>query len=172
MIWNASIVLCNWIDQHIDTKNTNVLELGAGCGLPGIHCALNGANETFLTDLEEELHYPTSLTAEFNIKIKPLKWGRDNSVIFKNECGHLFDLVLASDCVSTDVYGRSSWHFLCDTVDELLSPNGRLLVCSVRRPNDGLEEFLQLLKETLAHIELVSTDGDVEIHECRRFKLL
>ncbi|CAM9672989.1 unnamed protein product, partial [Phaeothamnion confervicola] len=50
-LWNASLRLAELIDEHeIDVRGRTVLELGAGAGLPGLMCALNGARHVVVSD--------------------------------------------------------------------------------------------------------------------------
>jgi len=50
--WNAARAFATYLDAHQELyRNRNVIELGAGGGLPGIVTALNGANTVGLQDL-------------------------------------------------------------------------------------------------------------------------
>jgi len=47
--WNAARAFATYLDAHPETyQGRNVIELGAGGGLPGIVAALNGANTVCL----------------------------------------------------------------------------------------------------------------------------
>ena len=49
--WNAARAFATYLDAHPQLyQNQNVIELGAGGGLPGIVAALNGANTVCLQD--------------------------------------------------------------------------------------------------------------------------
>ena len=45
MLWNAGQVVADYLQQHVDklVKGQDVLELGAGAGLPGLVSAVLGA---------------------------------------------------------------------------------------------------------------------------------
>lgn len=45
LLWNAGQVVSGYVEQHAETmvQGKDVLELGAGAGLPGIVCAALGA---------------------------------------------------------------------------------------------------------------------------------
>ncbi|CAM9862377.1 unnamed protein product, partial [Sphacelaria rigidula] len=50
-LWNAAIVLAEMIDSsEISVAGKKILELGAGAGLPGLICALNGAAKVVISD--------------------------------------------------------------------------------------------------------------------------
>ena len=52
MLWNASRVLCDYLQEHAASLvlGKDVLELGAGAGLPSIVCAVLGARKVVVTD--------------------------------------------------------------------------------------------------------------------------
>jgi len=55
-VWPAARALGCWLQQHPDTvAGHRVLELGAGCGAPGLLAAIAGAAEVVLTDGDESL---------------------------------------------------------------------------------------------------------------------
>ena len=57
-LWNASIVLAVIYDElSYVCKGKHFLELGAGAGLPGLICALNGAERVVITDYGTECDY-------------------------------------------------------------------------------------------------------------------
>jgi hypothetical protein len=50
--WNASRSFASYLDARPELyRNRNVLELGAGGGLPGLLCALNGAQKVHIIAL-------------------------------------------------------------------------------------------------------------------------
>jgi predicted nicotinamide N-methyase len=47
--WNASRSFASYLDARPELyRDRNVLELGAGGGLPGLLCALNGAQKVYI----------------------------------------------------------------------------------------------------------------------------
>ncbi|GBG35043.1 Protein N-terminal and lysine N-methyltransferase EFM7 [Hondaea fermentalgiana] len=135
-----------------ETRLGKVVELGACCGLPSLVCAARGASEVVLTDTPEYEHAMRS-AASLNAAALPgsriatqaLMWSKANADAFVQQHGRA-DIVLAAECVSTDVYGRQSWEALVDVIVTLVRPGtGRVLLCSHRRPGDGLDDFLALL---------------------------
>jgi len=64
-VWDAAVIMSRWIWENRDLfKNNTVIELGSGCGLPGIVASFF-ADETVLTDylpqVLENLQYNVSL---------------------------------------------------------------------------------------------------------------
>ena len=54
--WNASLSFANFLDQNIPFyRGLNVLELGAGGGLPGIVTAKNGAKKVTSSDKGQQV---------------------------------------------------------------------------------------------------------------------
>lgn len=55
-VWHASVALSRYLLQNPEiVKGKNVIELGSGCGLAGIVCAILGANKVILTDLDVQM---------------------------------------------------------------------------------------------------------------------
>lgn len=82
-------------------------------------------------------------TAGGRVSVCELDWGPGAAAVAG--LAPPVDVVLACECVSTDVYGRASWAALETTLRELVAPGGLLVLGGVRRPGDGLDEFLALL---------------------------
>ena len=55
MLWNAAQVITAFIEDRADhlVVGRNVLELGAGAGLPSLVCAIHGASKVVVTDYPE-----------------------------------------------------------------------------------------------------------------------
>ncbi|KIW03633.1 uncharacterized protein PV09_05385 [Verruconis gallopava] len=51
-LWNAGRTIADYLEENASeyVKGRNILELGAGAGLPSLICALNGANRVIVTD--------------------------------------------------------------------------------------------------------------------------
>ena len=54
-VWDAAVVLTAWLHDHVDLfKHKKCIEIGAGCGLPGMY-TLEHADSVVLSDKEEAL---------------------------------------------------------------------------------------------------------------------
>ena len=53
LLWNAGQVVSEYLQQHADimVQGKDVLELGAGAGLPGIVCGILGARKVMVVML-------------------------------------------------------------------------------------------------------------------------
>ncbi|OAV99017.1 hypothetical protein PTTG_02438 [Puccinia triticina 1-1 BBBD Race 1] len=138
VLYPASIILSRYIQEHSkqlfpDHVSTNVLELGAGGGLPGLTCVLAGASLVVTTDFPDadliknlewnaDQNLPTS--KRHRLIVKGLKWGAKlEDKIFEDattpsasdtpSSQHGFDLILLSDLV----FNHSEHHALLTTCE-------------------------------------------------------
>ncbi|ERF70482.1 hypothetical protein EPUS_07338 [Endocarpon pusillum Z07020] len=110
LLWNASRITADYLEEHADTlvKDKSVLEFGAGAGLPSLVCAINGAKQVVVTDYPDEdlienlRHNIEHCTATLdNIVAEGYLWGNPPS----NLTSHLpssagersFDLLILAD---------------------------------------------------------------------------
>ena len=88
LLWNAGQITARYIEENaVDlVAGRNVLELGAGAGLPSLICAMSGAKKVVVTDypdidLIENLQYNInhSLDQQYQpiIIVKGYLWGND-----------------------------------------------------------------------------------------------
>jgi EEF1A N-terminal glycine/lysine methyltransferase len=56
ILWNAGKTVADYLEENADkyVKDKNVLEFGAGAGLPSIVAAINGATCSVATDYPDE----------------------------------------------------------------------------------------------------------------------
>ena len=56
ILWNAGKTVADYLEEHGDiyVKDRNILEFGAGAGLPSIVAAKNGAMSVLVTDYPDE----------------------------------------------------------------------------------------------------------------------
>ena len=173
-VWEASLRLCEFLKSidksKVSLQNKNVIELGAGIGIPGISAALLGANCLLteqkplfsLLQINVDSIFDSQLSNQtFSHKIaKPktaeLDWS-DKSTF--DECLEVFDepidIILVSDCIFQQVYGES-WRDLAYCLQFFLSRSqsrdsdkSALVYNAVERRNegdtsDGVPEFLEL----------------------------
>ena len=90
--WPAARGLAAYFLQGPRLDGTSVLELGAGVGLPGVACGLQGSNVTF-SDFQ-----PLALSlCEANARLHRLPLPPAAGRLAPYRCRERFDLVLASD---------------------------------------------------------------------------
>lgn len=168
-IWAASLVMARWMaamSERFDGKR--LLELGAGCGVPGMSAAYySDATEVYVTDLN-----PTTLdNLNFNIQLNrqhtsspsntkwedrlhagPINW-EDSETWPKDK----IDYIIGSDLI----YQESIVPFLQNVVLGLCQGQGTFLYVAPDTESDigrdGLAEFIEAMKATEG-CELVSAE--------------
>jgi predicted nicotinamide N-methyase len=171
IIWENSVQVASmFIESNPDLfSNKTVVELGCGLGIPGLCTAITSTpNKVFLTDREEDLKvlkgaHAKNKTGFDRVEILPYDW----SVPAPETIRHRADVLLAIECVSADVYGRESLDWLLSTVRSTSHSGTRLILCSARRKDDGLDyvldKLLGLSTEVKCHIVVEETH--VELYE-------
>lgn len=138
-IWPAARGVAQWIWEHLRFDGDELIELGAGLGLPGIVCGLKGARVTF---------------SDFNLlalELAAANAGRNNLDGFSTlqadwrtyRPQKQYHWVLGSDIF----YDPKLNAHLLRLIPELLLPGGCFLAAHPGRP--ATNEFLPALKEAL-----------------------
>ncbi|KAI5118221.1 hypothetical protein M0805_000717 [Coniferiporia weirii] len=107
-LWNAARAFATYLDTHEDLYlDKNVLELGAGGGLPGLVTALNGARKTVLTDypdqsllenLSHNVEHNVPTASSEKVVVQGYIWGAPTASLFA-AAPEKFDLIILSDLV-------------------------------------------------------------------------
>lgn len=166
-IWCASIVMARWMaspDMSCRFEGKNLLELGAGCAIPGLAAAMySHARCIYLTDLNpvtmNNLQYNIDINADHYSmqhkgnatattsslpwvdRVKPMSidWGDETTWPDDK-----IDFVLGSDLI----YQKSIVPLLKNVVDGLLKEDGSFLyVCPEEGARDGLIEFIKAMSQ-------------------------
>jgi len=137
-LWHSAIALSQYIvKSNIIHKNTNVLEVGCGLGLPGIVAGRFSDHVTFTDYIKEPLEF-----AEYNWKLN-----NDHLAQFeildwrKPDPSFASDIVLASDVA----YEKRSFKYLLHSFKKLTKPGGCILMSEPNR--QFTREFFRNLKE-------------------------
>ncbi|PAV19105.1 nicotinamide N-methyltransferase [Pyrrhoderma noxium] len=129
-LWNAARAFANYLDANPDLyRHRNVLELGAGGGLPGLVTALNGSRKTVLTDypdqsLIDNLSYnvgrnvPESIRS--NVTVTGYVWGKPVEPLLEAVAPDKFRLIILSDLV----FNHSQHDALLKTCELTLESHG------------------------------------------------
>jgi len=141
-LWDGSIILASWIYDHPDLfVGKTVLELGSGCGLPGILVA-RYAKSTLLTDYIdqtiENLKYNVTINSNLDCdeeeqeseikykqniaktKVEHLDWDTISETPEKVPIGEKFDIIIGTELT----YSQKSVNTLAIVVNKFLNPNG------------------------------------------------
>ncbi|KAL5638701.1 hypothetical protein ACGC1H_003158 [Rhizoctonia solani] len=148
-LWNAAIVLANFLDENSSClcQDKMVLELGAGGALPSLVAALCGAHQVVITDYPDAIlldnitrnvdhNIPSGIRSK--VKTQGYIWGTDPEKLFRCvDCTPLvgessedalvikpdaFDVIILSDLV----FNHSQHSALLDTCEVALRPARRL----------------------------------------------
>ena len=153
-IWCASLAMARWVSS-IDVRNRilegrRVLELGSGCGVPGLAAAVGGGgpasvtltdlNPATLRNLAHNIGLNAGSVGETDVTESPIDWG-DRSTW--PEEGDRPDVILGSDLI----YQSSVVPLLMEAVTGLLRPGGIFLYVCPDTGRDGLPEFLNAMRE-------------------------
>jgi len=158
-IWCASLVMSRWVASPAvskQLKDKSVVELGAGCGVPGLAAAAySDAKSVSLTDLNPA----TMSNLRHNIDING-KQGGENwstrvtaaSIDWGDEStwpADKVDVVIGSDLI----YQSSIVPLLRKVVTGLLGKQGTFLYVAPDTGRDGLPEFIAVMKGEGFHCE-------------------
>jgi len=157
-IWCASLVMARWVASKStsgDFDGKTMLELGAGCAVPGLTAGLySGSSSIYLTDLNEatmkNLQYNIDINSKRTclnsscqdsslkrMKAMTIDWG-DN----KTWPSKTIDYIIGSDLI----YQKSIVPLLKTVVTGLLADDGTFLYVCPADGRDGLKEFIASMK--------------------------
>jgi len=156
VLWKAAPVLLDYLVRTQKLQGLRVLELGAGCGLPGIGLAKLGADVT-LTDVAHViplLRY-NCYKNNVNAKVQELDWEDHKAVDALARQADWVDLVIASDVVF-DVEQAKYFLRVLSTLqtDTLLA----------LQPRDRYVALFLKEAERVCNISLLEKAGRIEVH--------
>ncbi|CAE7232602.1 eef1akmt3 [Symbiodinium natans] len=105
-LWDAGIFLAHWLasfgPEPVEFKGKAILELGSGCGLPGIVAAHLSGGKAVFTDRRAVLplvkHNVAVNCPNLNTHVLELDWVmEEHRQSISKQCGHAFDVILMSD---------------------------------------------------------------------------
>jgi predicted nicotinamide N-methyase len=157
-IWSASIVMARWMASKASLgrfDDKNVLELGAGCAVPGLALGMySDAKVVYITDYNpatiDNLKYNIDINAnrpctksragEWLERIKPLSIDWADEATWPKE---KMDFVIGSDLI----YQKSIVPLLKKVVNGLIKDHGSFLYTCPSDGRDGLVEFIETMKK-------------------------
>jgi predicted nicotinamide N-methyase len=162
--WDASLVLAKYIEKQAPPlKGKTVVELGSGIsGLPGMCCALLGAETVVLTDTSEAVLSLLRHNVERNVsmaqigmngsatcrlerppRVEELRWGVEADAERMVRGVSSIEYILAADCV----YDEAAVGLLLRTILRLLEERGKpttkILICNEYRSESVHSVFLR-----------------------------
>ncbi|PRP80522.1 hypothetical protein PROFUN_11835 [Planoprotostelium fungivorum] len=139
-VWDSSIVLSKYFQKALDdsVNGKSCLELGCGCGLPGLVLGKLGA-KVLLTDLKDTLDITQknidANSLRSNVEVAELKWGKDVGQVK----GSPFDVIIATDTM----YIPEEAETLLLTIEGLSSSN-TVVYLSYGRNRYAEDEFKEM----------------------------
>jgi len=149
-IWSASLVMARWMQAVGKTgywKSCTVLELGSGCGVPGLMVATSSNSsrprQIYVTDLNpqtvENLQYNVELNeVQDFVEASRMDW--DDKSTWPEE---RVDFVIGSDLI----YIKSLVPLLTSVIFGTIKPGGKFLYVCPDTGRDGLDAFVEAMKK-------------------------
>jgi len=165
-VWDSSIVLAKYLellfnkDSSKFTSSTKCLEIGCGCGLPGLLLSYVGCKVVF-TDLPEVLHVVQDSIKRnqfTNCQVTSLKWGSDVTQVKQYVP---FDIVIATDTM-----------FILEEVDSLfetimaVSGDTTQIYFAYGRNRYAEELFLEKMKQAKLYVREIPSEELDDTYQC------
>lgn len=149
VLWEVSIIFARLLDEGalpFEVSGRSVLELGAGCGVAGMACALHGASVA-LTDLPALVpHLEANVEQNLGPRLTPYDWTVMPFDWTEEPPPQLrvrrFDVVLATDCV----YHAHLVEPLVRALRSVCTPTTTLCLVYERRDAQVLATFEGMIK--------------------------
>jgi predicted nicotinamide N-methyase len=157
-LWEAAIVLSEFVVGQKFAKGTSVLELGAGLGAPGLIAAACGCEVT-ISDYEEMIldfeRISAAASGLHNVKFAMLDWLNPPEM-------KQYDVILGAEIL----FRAEFFQPLLNILNKALKPGGKVFLAhDVRRKS--LQPFLQIADKdyviSAQKRKLKSLDGDKEV---------
>jgi predicted nicotinamide N-methyase len=136
-LWTGALTLARYLEERVECRDLNVLDLGCGLGLTGIVASLKGGRVTFADKEPAALAFAT-VNAQLNdcpfFEARPVDFTKD---ILEQQ----FAVILGAEIL----YDRPTFPALTAFLERHLIPTGVALLADARRTNT--EEFYRQLDQ-------------------------
>jgi len=157
-IWDASVILGEFLVATKDIQPQKTLELGAGLGVTGIIAADNGYDVT-ITDYQQDILNFSRISAQINklysLRCQLLDWHKPEDL-------GKFDLIIGSELI----YHKRLFEPLINVMKKYLAPEG-IIYLAQDSGRKSLKEFLELCSSDfnigIKKRKISSNDGSIEI---------
>lgn len=157
-IWDASVILGEFLVATKDIQSKKTLELGAGLGVSGIIAADNGYDVT-ITDYQQDILNFSRISAHLNkldnVRCQLLDWQKPEDL-------GKFDLIIGSELI----YHKKLFEPLINIMKKYLAPEG-IIYLAQDSGRKSLKEFLELCSIDfnigIKKRKISSNDGHIEI---------
>ena len=144
VLWPGAKHLSEYFSLNPEVlSHKTILEVGSGSGLCGLYCS-HLAEKTILSDGNDIVMRLLEKNKEFgkNIEIVKIDWCDENpgSKLSEKNLQTTFEYIIGADVV----YWSSSIVPLFNTVNRLLSNNGKFIMCYTLRANNIYRDLIEL----------------------------
>lgn len=142
-IWSASLVMARWMQAKRDLwEDKTVLELGSGCGVPGLAVARCSPKKVYLTDLNPQ----TVENLQFNVELNGVQDFVHASCMDWSEQStwpkERVDCLIGSDLI----YQKTLVPLLTSVVMGTVKPGGTFFYVAPDTGRDGMDSFVGEMK--------------------------
>lgn len=141
MVWDAALVLADFLVKQEPEKNREILEIGAGLGFAGLCAAARGHQVTLTDNIADALAFARLSVLHNNLTkahVEYLDWSAPS-------LAGKFDWIIGSDIL----YEIKSFELLLQVFAKYLKPGGKIyLTMGIR--GLGPKEFFDLIKPDYA----------------------
>lgn len=154
-IWDAALLLATFMDVYYPVERAGVRgktvgEIGAGCGVAGLLCALSGARHTVFLDRCNRALAQITRSASANsiseeqVSVKQFDWQIPEGPKGWHPCVELgFDILLLSDVIYADSQDQvGGWGSLVEALMRLSHEETEVYIGVVMR-DDSVERFFE-----------------------------
>jgi predicted nicotinamide N-methyase len=139
MVWDAALVLADFLVKQEPHPGRKMLEIGAGLGFAGLCAAARGHQVTLTDNIPDALAF--ARLSEYhnklaNIRVEPLDW-------MKMTLEGRFDWIVGSDIL----YEQKTFAPLTNVLARYLKPGGKIYLAQGIR-GTGPKAFFDLIKDT------------------------
>jgi predicted nicotinamide N-methyase len=137
MVWDAALVLADFLVKQVPRPDRRILELGAGLGFAGLCAAARGHHVTLTDNILDALAF-SRLSIHHNnlnnVKVEYLDW-------LAPTLNEKFDWIIGSDIL----YETKSFDPLMTLLKRYLNPGGKIYLAQGIR-GTGPKDFFDLIK--------------------------
>jgi len=143
-VWDSSVVLAKYLERRCELNcnslnGKTVIEIGAGCGIPGIVACTLGAKEVILTDIPRVLDHLKEnakrnlMNENKKFSVLELSWGKTGLEQFAKP----FDIILGADII----YHHKTVVPMLQTAHHLAHDDTEFLLAFEEHVSDAAEFF-------------------------------
>src|SRR5262249_45957339 len=142
-LWTGALTLARYVEERVECRDVQVLDLGCGLGLTGVVAALKGGRVMFVDKEPEALAFATANAQQNGCEIFTTR----TLDFTKEQFAQCFSLILGAEIL----YDRPPFAALAEFLAQHLGPHGYALFADARRTNT--DDFYHQLERVGFHWE-------------------